>query len=272
MCGRYILVQKVDILEKRFQVEAGPSFTWEPHFNISPGQLAPVITSEHPDKLQLFRFGMVPFWAKKDMFLINARSEGDHNQDNNPSYTGARGIINKSAFRKPIRSQRCLIPADAFIEGSTEEKLNKPYLVYLRNKMRPFAFAGIFDRWEHPVTGEWIHSFAIITTTANSLLQKIPHHRSPVILLPNQEKKWLRSDLSLSDVTAMLQPLPGQMMNAYPIAPAIKQPGFQSPDLIHPIGERLEPETEIVHHSELQLSGMGSNKRFRFDPKKPQGT
>ena len=51
------------------------------------------------------------------MYLINARKEGDHNRANDPSYSGAAGILQKPSFRKPIRSQRCLVLADGFIEG-----------------------------------------------------------------------------------------------------------------------------------------------------------
>ncbi len=271
MCGRYILVQKVDILEKRFEVQAGNSFIWEPNYNISPGQFAPVITSEFPNRLQLFRFGLVPFWAKKDMFLINARSEGDYNTDNNPKYTGARGIISKPAFRKPIRSQRCLILADAFIEGSTKEKLDKPYLVYLKNKVRPFAFAGIYDVWENPTNREQVHSFAIITTTSNSLLREIPHHRSPVILRPEHEKAWLKKELALHEVSSLLNPFPGDEMNAFPISAQIKKPGFSSPELILPSGERLSKESDLIFKKEIKLTGMGSGKSFAKNEEKPWG-
>lgn len=43
---------------------------------------------------------------------------------------GRMGISDKPSFRKPMRSKLCLVIADAFIEGSTKEKLNKPYVIY----------------------------------------------------------------------------------------------------------------------------------------------
>jgi putative SOS response-associated peptidase YedK len=58
----------------------------------------------------------------------------------------------------------------------------KPYLAYLQNKERPTAFAGIYDRWKDPSTGEILVSFANLTTTTNSMLQKIGVKRMPVIL------------------------------------------------------------------------------------------
>jgi len=262
MCGRYVLVQKVETIEKRFNVKA-EGFEFRPGYNISPGTFAPVISSEDPKTLSLYQFGMTPFWAKKPMYLFNARTEGDSNKDNDPAYQGAKGIISKPAFRKAIRSQRCLVIADAFIEGTVKEKLSKPYLVYLKDKERPFAFAGIWDTWVNEETGEVIKSFSIITTVANELLQKLPHHRSPVILPRKYEQNWLNSDLPLSDVTRMLKPFPSELMNAYPINPAIKNPRAEGPELIKSVGERLVPEYDIRTSQDVNLQGMGTNKRLK---------
>ena len=85
MCGRYILVQKLEQIEKRFNVSAPDGMEWAPSYNLSPGQLAPVIANNNPRQLQLFRFGMTPFWAKKPMYMINARAEGDHNKVDDPN-------------------------------------------------------------------------------------------------------------------------------------------------------------------------------------------
>jgi putative SOS response-associated peptidase YedK len=261
MCGRYVLVQKIETLEKRFNINIPADFDFKVSYNISPGDFAPVITSEKPHELQLFQFGLTPFWAKKKMYLFNARAEGNRNKENDPEYNGAKDIINKPAFRKPIRSQRCLVPADAFIEGTSQEGLSKPYLVYLKNKERPFSFAGIYDTWLDKESGEELHSFSIITTAANSLLQKIPHHRCPLILSRSQEKYWLRQKTNLSDISAMLQPISGEKMNAYPIDSAIKNPKLKGAELIQPKGARLQDEQDLKQSEELKLEGMGNRKR-----------
>jgi len=265
VCGRYILVQKIETIEKRFNVKAPEGFDFKPNYNVSPGTYAPVITNENPHHLDLLRFGMTPFWAKKQMFLINARAEGDHNQDNDPLYKGSKGIITKPSFRKAIRSQRCLVIADAFIEGTVKEKLSKPFVVYLKNNDRPFAFAGIWDSWVNKESGEIVKSFSIITSVANELLQKLPHHRSPVVIPRKYENKWLNNDIPLSDVTKMLKPYPAELMNAYPVDPAIKNPKAQGPELIKPVGQRIVPEYETKTSDDLKLQGMGANKRHVED-------
>jgi putative SOS response-associated peptidase YedK len=185
------------------------------------------------------------------MMFINARAEGDHNPDNDPRYNGAKGIIQKPSFRKAIRSQRCLVLADAFIEGPFDRKLSEPYLVYLQGKNRPFAMAGIWDSWMDPESQRELFSFAIITTTANEVLQHIRHPRSPVILSQESEAAWLSTDTPLADVTDLLRPWPSEGMNAYPINPAIKHPGAQGLDLLQPIGERIMPEEALILRSSI---------------------
>jgi putative SOS response-associated peptidase YedK len=269
MCGRYVQVSTVETIEKRFNVSAD-QLDLHPQFNVAPGNYAPLILDKDKHHLSLGQFGFSPSWSEKRMFLFNARAEGDANKENDPLYTGGKGIINKPAFRNSIRHKRCLVIADAFIEGTTREKLNKPYLVYLRDKQRPFAFAGIYDDWTDPTTGEIITCYAIITTVSNSLLQKIPHHRSPVILHPKHEGLWLNQQAPLTDITRLLQPYPAEEMNAYPISNAIKNPAAEGKELIEPVGERLEKENNIVFTKHNKLVGMGHSpgRERRMDDNK----
>lgn len=261
MCGRYIQVKNVEIIEERFNVKVPEGVELTPNFNVAPGDYAPVITNNKPNEVQLFRFGLIPFWAKKPMFLHNARAEGDRNQENDPKYKGGKDIINKPAFRKPVRSQRCLVIADAFYEGTTAEKLSKPYVVYLKGKQGPFAFAGIWDTWTNTETGEEINSFSIITTVANSLMQKLPYHRTPIILPRTLEQAWLNSNKPLTDITRMLEPLPGELMNAYPVATHVKNSRVKGKELIIPVGQPLNPDEHFKEHVTLELHGMGHYKR-----------
>ena len=272
MCGRYVTVSKVKTIEKRFNVVAPEPTKYIPNTNVSHGNSAPVITNSKPNELQYFQFGFTPSWAKKQNYVVNARSEGDHNKDDDPRYLGAMGIINKPMFRKSIRSQRCLVPADAFIEGPKKERLNKPYLVHLKNENRPFAFAGIWDEWVNVDTGEIVNSFAIITTVANPLMLKIGHHRSPVILAKNDENNWLDPNLELSSITSLLKPYDYHLMNAYPISKEIKSPKSNGLHLIEPIGERINKEFDYSVYEELKLEGMGMTTARKRSNDGQQGT
>lgn len=258
MCGRYVIVSKIETIETKFKVKSEVDF--RPNYNIAAGQKAPIITSEKPDELQLYHFGFTPFWAEKPTYVINARAEGDHNKENDPNFHGAKGIIKKPFFRQAIRSKRCLIPADAFIEGTTNEKLDKPFLVYMEKKARPFALAGIYDEWVNKESGEIFPSFAIITCRPNSLMQKIPHHRMPVILDEAYYKEWLNPETPLADATDLLEPYDPRKMNAYPIDPAIKKVKTNNKEALKAIGEPLLRSEDFHIENSLELLGMGETR------------
>lgn len=260
MCGRFVLVDKIEVIEKVFNAKLPDHGLFAPNYNVSIGQKSLVVTNDSPNQLQYFQFGLTPSWAKKQMYLFNARSEGDFNKENDPGFFGAMGIIMKPAFRNSIRSKRCLIVASAFIEGTTIEGLDKPFLVHLDK--RPFAFAGIWDNWTNPESKEVIQSFSIITTSANELLQKIPHHRMPVILSPSDYHTWLKSEAPLAHITKLLMQYPSDKMNAYPISPSIKSPKSNSPEFLNPVGERLIPEKVIKVSKDLEEKGFGRRKKL----------
>jgi putative SOS response-associated peptidase YedK len=242
MCGRYVLVSKVKEIEKRFNVKVKHPERLSPRVNIGPGSLAPIICSDEPGEARPAIFGFTPAWSDKRMYLFNARAEGDLNKEDDPHFTGGAGILQKPAFRGAIRSRRCLVPVDAFIEGPKTEKLSKPFCVYLTDGKKSFALAGIWEDRADRETGEIERSFAIITTVSNELMQTIGHHRSPVILDREDELKWLDPETPLSDITAMLRPYPADRMNAYPISPNIKHPAAEGLALLAPVGQRVFPE------------------------------
>jgi putative SOS response-associated peptidase YedK len=270
MPSRYILSTTPEDIVSKFALPP-QSVIVENNYNISPGQFAPVITIEKPHEIQFFKFGLTPFWAKSEMNLINARTEGDFNKDDNPTFRGAAGIILKKAFRKPIRSQRCIVIASAFIEGPSNVGLSKPYLVYLRKHQNPFAMAGIWDTWLNPKTGFSENSFCIVTITANSLLRQIGNTRMPVILTDSEAKRWINSGTELSRVTSMLRHYDSKLMNAYPIDPKIKNPCENDKQLIQPTGGRLLLEEKPQFIRFPYTSGFHQAKKAQKD-KEPTST
>jgi putative SOS response-associated peptidase YedK len=278
MCGRYVTISQVQAVEKRFNVHVSSDVAveWKSNANVSHGERAPVIAHDAPGAVQLFQFGLTPRWAQKQFYMVNARSEGDHNPDDDPRYTGAMGILNKPMFRQSIRERRCLVIADAFIEGPKEERLKRPYVLYPKHGETPFALAGIWDEWADPASGEVIRSFAIITTVANRILQRIGHHRSPVVIDPEQERTWMDPNTPLAEATAMLRPIPDQWLNAYPIDSAIRDPRANGSYLLEPTGERLLPEYQFSLHEHLECFGMGEsrakNRRKDSTPPEPPPT
>lgn len=208
-----------------------------PNHNIWAGMLAGVVVSQDKqrDRYQPAVFGFTPFWAKKKFYLINARAEGKGNPENDPNYREKPGIFAMQSFRHAIRNKRCVIPVDYFIEGTEKERLEKPYMIR-RKDGEPFFLGGIWDDWSNAATGEFLRSFAIVTTAATPLMQKIPHHRSPVIIPEEYIGEWLNYQSDWNLIREHLRPADSSILEAVPISAEVKTKA-NNPEIFEPKGE-----------------------------------
>lgn len=218
MCGRYDRHTDAAELAQRFGASwHGP--TLSPSYNVAPTQEVPAIRERQGSREAVpMRWGLIPPWAKDKSIgnrLINARAEG---------------IADKPAYRAAFRRQRCLLPADGFYEWKQQDGRRQPY--YLRRRDgQPLAFAGLWARWQGD--DETIESCTIITTQPNALVSRI-HSRMPVVLMGEAQATWLESDNPLL-LERLLQPLPADVLTAYPVSRAVNSPAHEGPDLITPL-------------------------------------
>ncbi|WP_042334468.1 SOS response-associated peptidase [Desulfosporosinus meridiei] len=222
MCGRYSFSKPKNITERFGIVQLEFEFEFGPRFNIAPSQEVPVVIHKNGSNLLLmFRWGLIPYWAKDESIgnkLINARAET---------------LAEKPSFRRSFEEKRCLVLADGFYEWKKEGRIKKPYRITLQDG-RPFAFAGLWDSWLSP-TGQTINSCAIITTTPNKLMEPI-HNRMPVILPQGMESLWLDSGAIPSrEVKGLLTPFPAEGMVAYEVSPLVNSPRNDEPECIVPV-------------------------------------
>jgi putative SOS response-associated peptidase YedK len=225
MCGRYgFSVKNAKDVSERFNTY-NELADYKPRWNILPGQQNPVITKHSPNYISRMVWGLIPSWAKYDSFrfnTINARVEG---------------IESKSVYRKPFRTQRCLVPATGFYEPDKIHYSKPPFpWHYFQLKEQPlFGFAGIYDIWKDKQTGKEIYSYTIITTTPNALVGKI-HDRMPVILQKEDEETWLNPDITEPEhLLPLLQPYPADQMEEWQVGDAARNPRNDSPEVIKPV-------------------------------------
>jgi len=252
MCGRYTLFAPAADLEARFGVDFG---AYEPSYNCAPGQDLPVIAGEGPSAATRMNWGFTPTWADESFDLINARAET---------------VREKRSFADAFERRRCLVPADGFYEwvdgggpdgdgpdggASRGETGPTPYRVAFEDD-RPFAMAGLYERWEPPEPettqtglgafgggadegdgpgdgGGPVEAFTIITTEPNDLVAEL-HHRMAVILDPAEEETWLRGDPD--EAAGLCDPYPSDELTAHPVSTRVNSPAVDAPELVEPVG------------------------------------
>jgi putative SOS response-associated peptidase YedK len=204
MCGRYELIDGKRVYSQ-FRV-AQPMLPIPDNADVRPTQQ--VVALQADRILSAMRWGLVPVWAKDPRVgskMINARSEG---------------IASKPSFKRPLRFQRCIIPASAFFEWQGKPGSPGAKVMYhiARKDNELFGFAGLFDTWRDPSdrAGDELTTCTIITTQPNDLVAPI-HNRMPVILLPEDEDYWLDPDMTEpEEIVSLLRPYPAELLQAMP--------------------------------------------------------
>lgn len=190
----------------------------------------PVVTSQQPDIIQFYRWGLIPAWtpnhelaAKFENNNLNARSET---------------VFEKKSFSSAIRKQRCIIPVTGFFEWREVNKQKYPYHIQLKND-ELFFLGGIYDSWVNKETGEVFNTFSIITTPANPLMAKIHNRkqRMPFILNQEQISIWINPNLKEDVIKPMMQPFDEHLMKAYSISKRIasKTSDPNVPEALEPV-------------------------------------
>jgi len=225
MCGRYSITVTLEELMVRYTIGVANVPYHRPKYNVAPGQMVlAVISDGRTNRLGELRWGLIPSWAKDEKIgsrLLNARAE-----------TAAE----KPAFRGPLRTKRCLVPADGFYEWRTEPDGGRQPMRIVLRKGGVFSMAGVYETWITP-DGRRIGTVAILTTEPNELMATI-HNRMPVILRPEDEALWL--DRSVRDPEALrhlYEPYPADELEAYPVSKAVGSVRNDDPSLIAPLAK-----------------------------------
>jgi putative SOS response-associated peptidase YedK len=215
VCGRFTQASPGEVIAELFDLPEVPRLA--PRWNIAPTQPVGAVRTGAGGARELveLHWGLIPSWAKERSVgarMINARAET---------------VAEKPAFRAALRARRCLIVADGFYEWRKTGARKQPHFIRLRDG-RPFAFAGLWERWAAG-PDEAVESCVIVTTTPNELLAPI-HDRMPVILAPSDFAGWLDPGTrDASRVLPLLRPHPADEMEAYPVGLRVNNPGNDDP-------------------------------------------
>lgn len=225
MCGRFSFSTSKEKLKKQFgDIEVGENL--KINFNVAPTQASYVITNNHPDRLQLYKWGLLPHWSKEGKVtgrLINARSEG---------------IQDKPSFRRPIRRRRCWVLADSFYEWRRDGSHKIPYRIKPKSDDL-LVLAGIWEVWRQQ--DQEIRTFSILTTEPNKEVSQL-HNRMPLVLhdRPTQEHYLFEEDLD--KLLDLLKTPPDGILDFYRVSKQVNSPRNNSSDLHQPVEDNLRFE------------------------------
>ncbi len=219
MCGRFALFSDMMTIIKYCDALTG-KIMWHPCYNIPPGSDVPLIVKENNSQvLSLVRWGFLPHFRNGSKVItfniINAKAET---------------VAEKSVFKDAFENNRCLIPANGFYEWRSNDK--QPYFFTLKDQQL-FFFAGIRSGTIMQKKDVHVDTFAIITTTANDLVQRV-HHRMPAILKEEHIGDWLFTK-DVKKLQNMLNPYDSSAMSSIPVSREVNNTHNNYPQLINPL-------------------------------------
>jgi putative SOS response-associated peptidase YedK len=225
MCGRviqsggplrYAIIDGMNVCDGRLH-------NYPPRWNAAPSQELLVIRRNHRTgevSLDPLRWGLIPHWC------------GDPSGGRKPINAKCETVRDLPSFRDAYRARRCIVPVDGFFEWRAirGQKAKQPCAIAMKDGS-PFGIAGIWENWKGPASGDWIRSFAIITTEANALIADT-HDRMPVILAPEDYDRWLGEE---PDPRDLMKPYPAAPMRLWPISTSVNKPENDDPSIVEPI-------------------------------------
>ncbi|MEY4173935.1 MAG: hypothetical protein RI900_1100 [Actinomycetota bacterium] len=236
MCGRFVSTQSPEQLAS-FLDATVHSETLPPSHNVAPtNDVYAVVQSDGERRLESFRWGLVPSWAKDVRIgssMINARAET---------------VAEKPAFKALFRKHRLLVPMDGFFEWQApgpdsvldaKGKPRKTPMFIHSVDGSPLVAAGLWAAWREPdssADAPWLHTCTIITTAANTLMSQV-HDRMPVFLQPDDWDLWL--DPTIGDARSLqplLVPAPDGLLEMYAVGTDVNNVRNKGAELINPVG------------------------------------
>lgn len=223
MCGRFTLTEDGQILMDQLRIPMVPE-DYRVRYNIAPGQpIMAVFVASNGRRAAMFRWGLVPSWAKDDRIgykMINARSET---------------ALEKPSFKRAFEKRRCVIPADSFYEWKREGNRKTP-MRFLMKSRGVFLFAGLWEAWRPPgsESEERLFTCTILTTGPNALVETV-HDRMPVILAPQDVDAWLDPEVPAEAAAQLCGPYPAEEMDVYEVSTIVNSTKNDSKACIEPV-------------------------------------
>ena len=223
MCGRIVNRMQPGYLREKFDEAKAAEILEEPgllpRFNLAPTEFLPGIrrTTEGAEEWVVFRWGLIPRWAKPDRIpdrTFNARSET---------------LTEKPTFREAWKKRRCILPVSGYYEWTGEPGNKQPFYFH-RADDTPLILAGLWETWKHGDT--IVESCTVVTRPASGRLTEY-HHRMPVFLQRDGVSEWLGG--SQEQAHAFIEQDGTGLLDVHPVSRAVNNSRNDHASLIDPI-------------------------------------
>ena len=197
MCGRYVSPQQA-AMEREWHIGRHNSNPFKRRFNVAPTSIVPILRLDAESgelELASATWGLIPIWwkeAKPPRLTFNARSEE---------------AATKPMWRQPLRSARCLVPAEGWYEWQIVERADpvtgeikqakQPHFIF-RKDGKLICFAGLMSQRKGAEDEPPALSCAILTGAAAPSVSAV-HNRMPIVLPASAHDAWLDPKLNDSE-------------------------------------------------------------------------
>jgi putative SOS response-associated peptidase YedK len=196
-----------------------------------------VLQQENPLCLKEAFWGLIPSFIKTineanafRLNTINARSES---------------LFEKPSYKHQILGKKCVVIADGFFEWQQNNQQKKPYYISAKNN-ELLLFAGVYNEWLNPETGELIPTCSIITKEADLLMSTIHNSkkRMPALLNENEYKVWLNTE-DKQTIRHLLQVKEEHHLHAIPVKINVTKNESDNSEVIKPLIEQLPTQIQL---------------------------
>ncbi len=222
MCGRFTQAYTWTEVHAFLSV-FGPPLNLRPRYSVAPTDTVDVVIDRGQGReIVAMRWGLVPYWWSKPLkqapATFNARVET---------------IATKPMFRDSFKRRRCIIPASGFFEWTDEATGKQPHYFSAADGAL-LAFAGLWDRWRNPETGEELLSCTMIVSGASAWMTPF-HNRMPVLLAEADFARWLSGEAG----TDVLQPAAESALREWLVSRRVNKTGVgvDDPSIVEPLAE-----------------------------------
>lgn len=187
---------------------------WLPSYNTGPTHAVAVL--RHPNVLEPMTWGLHRTFRRKEKsstrFLFNAQSE---------KYLGDGRSMWKYGF------ERCLVIASVFYEWTGKGRSGQAHAIGVEGE--PIVAFGAL--WKQDVVkyrkddeGKEGPVVVILTCEPNDVVAPF-HHRSPVMIRPDDFDRWLDPERKRADIADLCVPYSADEMTAWPVSNAVGKIG-----------------------------------------------